>query len=307
MTKKLILAVLIACVVTAVVTTIVVNNQYEQSPDDRHMVAAVVRSSVLSEQRDLMVSLPESYQRDPTRRYPVLYVLDGSSHTTPTAESARLMARIGVTPEIIVVGLCASSENRARDYTPPYMRADADEKNGPPGEANQFLRFLETELIPYIEQRYRTTSTRMLAGNSRGGLFVMYSLLERPDLFSARFAFSPALWRDDDRIVTELARSLKARAVTPTFLYLSLGDGENAKMTRAFRKAVAVVRMSASPVFRWRADITRGADHGDNAVLSTPVALREYFKASHSLSSRYVEADPAYLGTRHDRARAEGR
>ena len=218
MPKKPILIVLIACIVTAIATTIVVRHQYEQAADDRHVVAAVVRSRVLSEQRDLIVSLPDSYQQDTTRRYPVLYVLDGSSQTAPTAQSARLMARIGVMPEIIVVGLPASGENRARDYTPPYMRADADEKNGPAGEANRFLQFIETELIPHVEQRYRTTSTRMLAGNSRGGLFVMYSLLEKPDLFSARFAYSPALWRDNDRIVTELRRSLRVRAVRPTFL-----------------------------------------------------------------------------------------
>ncbi len=224
-----------------------------------------------------MVSLPESYQRDPARRYPVLYVLDGSSHTGPTAQSARLVARSGAMPEIIVVGLPSSSENRARDYTPPYMRAEG-EANGPAGQADRFLRFVEAEVIPHVDQRYRTTATRMLAGNSRGGLFVVYSLLERPDLFSARFAFSPALWRDDDRIVAELTRSLKVRGVTPTFVYLSLGDRENAKMTRAFRKAVGVLQTSASPAIRWRADLTRGAEHDDNAVLSTPVALRETFR-----------------------------
>jgi len=117
----------------------------------------------------------------------------------------------------------------------------------------------------------------MLAGHSRGGLFVMYSLIERPDLFSARFAYSPALWRDDDRIIVELAK-LKPPTATPGFLYLSLGDGENEKMTRAFRKTVGVMGTSAPPTLRWRADITRGANHQNNAVLSTPVALHEYFR-----------------------------
>jgi predicted alpha/beta superfamily hydrolase len=267
--KKLILVALVACVVTAVLTTIVVRAQNEQ-PVDRHVVAGVVQSTVLSEQRDVTVTLPESYQRDAARRYPVLYVLDGSSQSPHTAESARLLARIGVMPEIIVVGVPSSGENRARDYTPPYMRADPGN-----GQAKTFLRFLETELIPHIEQAYRTTSTRMLAGHSRGGLFVIYSLLEKPDLFSARLAFSPALWRDDDRIIAEL---VKARMVKPAFLYLSLGDGENPKMTRAFRKAVNVMRTSAPPPLRWRADITGGANHDDNAVFSTPVALHEYYR-----------------------------
>jgi predicted alpha/beta superfamily hydrolase len=266
-------------VVTASVTILASRRHYEERAEDRHVVADGVRSSVLSERRDVIVSLPASYQGATARRYPVLYVLDGASQTGHTAESARLMARIGVMPEIIVVGVPSSGEDRARDYTPPYMRADAERKDAPMGEADRFLRFMEKELIPHIERRYRTTSQRMLAGNSRGGLFVMYSLLERPDLFSARFAFSPALWRDDDRMITELARSLRERSVTPEFLYLSLGDGENAKMTRAFLKAVEVMRTAAPEALRWRADVMRDAEHGNNAVLSTPVALRECFRS----------------------------
>ena len=262
------MTVLIACAVTAVLTTIAVKRHDEEPDTDPHVVAGVVQSSVLAERRDVIISLPESYRRERARRYPVLYVLDGSSHAGHSAESARLLARIGVMPEIIVVGIPSSGENRERDYTPPSMRGGAD----------RFLLFLQDELIPYVERTYRVTSTRMLAGSSRGGLFVMYSLLERPDLFSARFAFSPALWRDDDRMVAELARSLKARTAAPAFLYLSLGDGENEKMTRAFRKTVDVMRTSAPPTLRWRADISRGGNHQNNAVLSTPVALHDYYR-----------------------------
>jgi hypothetical protein len=165
------------------------------------------------------------------------------------------------------------------------MRLEADGKDSAAGQANRFLEFLEAELIPHIDQKYRTTSTRMLAGNSRGGLFVVYSLIEAPDLFSARFAFSPALWRDDERIVSELAKSQTARAARPTFLYLSLGDRENEKMSLAFRKATTLLRTSTWPELRWRADLTAGASHQDNAVLSTPVALLKYFEASAAQSA----------------------
>ena len=43
---------------------------------------------------------------------------------------------------------------------------------------------------------------------------VVYSLLAAPDLFDARFAFSPALWRDGDEIVRRLDRSLGASPAT---------------------------------------------------------------------------------------------
>jgi len=266
----------VAGVVAAALGFVIAQRQ-AQPPPDPHVVEAVVPSKILGLSRDVIVSLPDDYQREATRRYSVLYVLDGSSHTDHTAESARLLARLGVIPDVIVVGLPSSDENRSLDYTPPYMRIDADSKNSPAGQADRFLRFLESELIPFVDQRYRTTSTRMLAGSSRGGLFVVYSLLEKPDLFRARFAFSPALWRDDQRVVKELAQ---ARVNGPTFLYLSLGDAENPKMTAAFRNAVATLRTSAPAALRWRVDITRGANHGNNAALSTPVALYAYYQGS---------------------------
>lgn len=278
MRRKQTLRILIAMAVTALATTLVIEHQYARSDDDPYSVVERLQSTVLAEPRDIIVSLPESYERDSTRRYPVLYVLDGSSHTLHTAESARLLARIGVMPEILVVGVPSSDENRARDYTPPSMRVDAKDAKAPAGQADRFLQFLATDLIPHVERRYRTTSSRALAGNSRGGLFVLYSLLERPTLFDARFAYSPALWREDERLVKELDRFLKSHAARPTFLYLSLGDGENEKMTRAFRKAEQVLRASAPPAMRWRSDLTRGARHSDNAVLSTPVALHDYYQ-----------------------------
>ena len=278
--KKLILTVVITAAFTAVITAVAARHHYGEDSEDKHVAVRVLHSRVLGEQRELLVYLPESYERERTRRYPVLYVLDGSSQSGHTAGSARLMARIGVMPEVIVVGVPASDENRHRDYTPPYMRMDADGESRAPGKADRFLNFFEAELIPHIDQNYRTSSLRMLAGNSRGGLFVVYSLMEAPDLFSARFAYSPALWRENERIVSELAKSLETRRVPPTFLYLSLGDLENEKMNRAFGKVTALLRMSARPGLRWRADLTTGANHQDNAVLSTPVGFQAYFAAS---------------------------
>src|SRR5919109_4193991 len=84
----------------------------DEEPPDPNIVETVVAS------RNVIISLPEGYRHDATNRYPVLYVLDGSSQTPPTAESARLLARIGAIPEVIVVGIPSSDENRALDYTP---------------------------------------------------------------------------------------------------------------------------------------------------------------------------------------------
>ena len=246
-----------------------------------------IRSTVLGEDRAYDVHLPEGYSADTTARFPVLYVLDGTSQSGHTVESAAVLARMGVIPRMIVVGVPSlDGETRNRDFTPPEMRLDTGRPAGPGGAADRFLSFLQTELIGRIERDYRTTRPRMLAGWSLGGLFVVYSELVAPALFDARFAHSPALWPGDELIVARLQQALTAGALPPGFLYLSLGDAENERMARAFRHAVAVLERDAPATLRWRADLSLGGVHQSNPRLSTPVGLCVMFNAGFETRCR---------------------
>lgn len=244
-------------------------------------------SSVLGEDRAYSVHLPDSYARTPTQRYPVLYVLDGTSQSVHTAASAALMARIGAMPEAIVVGI-PSGDKRNRDYTPPGMRQDVEQSDSPDGEADRFLAFLQRELIPQIEREFRSSGERVLAGNSRGGLFVVHAFTVEPSLFKAFIANSPALWRDDAAMVARLDHFLRGNRALRGRLFLSLGADENAKMTAGFNKAVAVLERQAPPGLRWHALKTPGAVHDDNAQKATPVALQwlQRTEATHSIASQ---------------------
>jgi predicted alpha/beta superfamily hydrolase len=189
MTTKRWLLALTATAVVSIAGTIFAGKVLEDEAPVPGALPATMRSTVLGEEREFFVHLPEGYEADPTTRYPVLYVLDGTSQSGHTAESARLLARIGTIPRMIVVGVPSiNGETRNRDYTPPEMRLDTDVPTSPMGAADRFLSFLQTDLIGRIDRDYRTTRPRMLAGRSRGGLFVVYSRLVAPALFDARFA-----------------------------------------------------------------------------------------------------------------------
>ncbi|HSD16363.1 MAG TPA: alpha/beta hydrolase-fold protein [Thermomonas sp.] len=241
-------------------------------------------SSVLGEERTYAVHLPDSYARSPTKRYPVFYVLDGTSQSGHVAATAEVMARIDAMPEAIVIGI-PSGDARNRDYTPPGMRQDADEANGADGQADRFLGFLQRELIPRVQREFRTTPRRTLVGNSRGGLFVVHALITQPRSFDAYIAHSAALWRDDAAMVARLGRVLRDRRDLRGRLFLSLGGDENAKMTAAFRKAIEVLRREAPTGLQWRALITPGAGHDDNARKATPVALQWLQQADAAASN----------------------
>src|SRR5688572_5030918 len=105
------------------------------------------------------------------------------------------------------------------------------------GRADAFLAFLRTELIPTIERDYRTAPERMLAGNSRAELFVIYSLLAHPSLFHARFAHSTPMWREDEHLVKRLDAFLSEALDLRGDLFLSVGGNETEDMKRGFNSA----------------------------------------------------------------------
>lgn len=113
------------------------------------------------------VSLPENYSANSNSRYPVIYLTDGNWRRAQHKPIHDLARSDGV-KEMIVVGISypdryVVNSIRVRDFITA------------PGK---YLDFLLKEVIPFIEQRYRTTSERILWGSSYGGFFVMYSLFQ---------------------------------------------------------------------------------------------------------------------------------
>lgn len=278
MPSRRVLGIVVATAVFSVAGTLLIRDILSEEPIAEGALPASYHSTILGEDREFYVHLPQGYEQDAATRYPVIYVLDGTSQSEHTAASAALLARIGVMPSVIVIGVpSVDGDTRNRDYTPPDMRLDTDKTGGPHGEADRFLESLETELVPLVEQTYRTMRPRVLAGWSRGGLFAVYAALTAPGLFDAHLANSPALWREDDRIVHQVEAGLRADTLAPTLLYLSLGDGENPKMTASFTHMREVLARDAGPGIRWRADLSAGGTHQSNPRLSTPVGLCAIF------------------------------
>ncbi|WP_320004001.1 alpha/beta hydrolase [Shiella aurantiaca] len=194
------------------------------------------------------------------------------------AQKNNILAAAGCAPETIIVGLPnVSGKGRQRDYTPPFMRMDIDEADSPMGEGDTFLTFMEKELFPMMEKNYATSGIRTLAGNSRGGLLVLYSLLYKPHLFQGRLAFSPALWRDEHAICKQAAQLLPAaKGEESSFLFMSLGDEENTKMKAGFIDMMKVLERNASTHLVWQAEFTPKANHQSNADLSAAKAIRAW-------------------------------
>jgi predicted alpha/beta superfamily hydrolase len=243
-----------------------------------NIIETNLRSAIMNEERRVIVHLPRHYSKDTSRKYPVMYVLDGTSQDQHMADKITVLSDARLIPSAIVVGLPNTRGNRERDQTPPFMRRDVNDPNSAFGAADKFLSFVEKELIPFVESNYRTSGYRTLSGNSRGGLFVLYSLIEKPDLFQARFCYSTPVWRFNNLMVSKTAEFIRSSSDLNGFLYLSVGEKETEEMIGGFNKMVEALKRFRMKRFRWVADYTPFAVHQDNALISTSKGLSEWGK-----------------------------
>ncbi len=175
-----------------------------------------IHSKILKEDRVVLISLPNNYNNT-NKHFPVLYVLDGSTHFLHATGATDFLSKYGLAPEIIVVAI--TNVDRNRDFSPVHTDNIATS-----GGARKFHEFLSNELIHTIEKRYRTSDYNILIGHSFGGTFAAYSLLEYPDIFDAYIAISPYLQYADNYIVNEAKKKLKAEYNNPKSFFMTVGD-----------------------------------------------------------------------------------
>ncbi|MGD8495240.1 MAG: alpha/beta hydrolase-fold protein [Gemmatimonadales bacterium] len=211
-----------------------------------------ISSSILGEQRDLLVHLPESYATS-SFRYPVLYVLDGDSDFEHTVAIVDFLAGTDQMPELIVVGV--PNTHRSRDLTPPS--ADTTETAFWPavGGADRFRRFFAEELIPFVDERYRTEPYRILRGQSFGGLFAIHDYMSGSPTFDAYLTSSPAVsWNFGELIDAApglFARSAKADGPGRPLYVASAGRDFPGNLAGIRRFASAVERAIGPTGPRW--------------------------------------------------------
>jgi predicted alpha/beta superfamily hydrolase len=140
---------------------------------------------ILNENRPLMVSLPRDYETG-DKTYPVLYVLDGNE--TGLLEAILVTRKLRA--QMIIVAI--PNTDRDRDMMPLSTPTYEVEKP----EAEKFLSFLDSELKPHVEKKYRSNGQGTIYGKSLSGLFVMYAFLENPASFDHYIGNSAGWYAD---------------------------------------------------------------------------------------------------------------
>ena len=173
-----------------------------------------LRSEILGEERTLSIYLPSEYENS-EKSFPVLYLLDGEWHFHHVTGILQFFEFSKKDIQMIVVAVV--NTHRGRDFSPSTWPGYKTYTGG----ADNFNLFLEKELIPFVQQNYRTTPYKVLTGHSLAGTFTLYSFLSRPELFDAYISLSPCLFWHDRFMLKTAEKFLKTQRNLNKILYIA--------------------------------------------------------------------------------------
>jgi len=191
-------------IIPFIVVLILVSCQSKEPPpaqDNQILIGKIdsLHSTILDETRTIWVHVPgdDGVAESSQVKYPVIYLLDGPGHFHTVNGMIKQMSDNMLCPEMIIVGI--SNTDRTRDMTPTHADIAFGDSSiaRNSGGGDDFLDFLEQELVPYIEKNYPATIYRTYVGHSYGGIAVLHALFERPQLFNNYIAIDPSLWWDN--------------------------------------------------------------------------------------------------------------
>jgi predicted alpha/beta superfamily hydrolase len=211
-------------------------------------------SKIYHETRTLRILVPANYfsPHNTHRSYPVLYMQDGQNlfdQATSYAgewhmdESVEHLVGGFKIPPMFVVGIDNGGDKRSPEYLPyPDQHNDqdgaSDEKSV---HGKDYARFVVTEVMPFIEKRYRVSAGAMntgIGGSSYGAVIALYTALQYPGTFGHLLVESPPLWIGNDQLLKDVQKA----KVLPRKMYVGIGTNEGGEDSELSAEVVKLVQ-----------------------------------------------------------------
>jgi len=202
--------------------------------------------------------------------------------------------------DFIIVGIWNGGQTRHSDYFPqkPFEQLSSSEKDTIISQliisgraidkfvpqSDNYLKFLVTELKPYIDEIYSVKTDRentFIAGSSMGGLISMYALCEYPEVFGGAVCMSthwPGIFKLENNpmpnaFINYLNRNLPNTKTNK--LYFDYGDQTLDALYPGIQKEVDQVMINRGySEVNWMTKYFPGDDHSEiswNKRLSFPL------------------------------------
>ncbi len=243
-------------------------------------------SDMLNTERILKIYLPESYETNEDGTYPVAIIFDAELLFDVYVANAKLFAARDKAPDQIVVGIL-QNQNEER-----YADSDYSVDTGLPNEdSSKFYGFVRDELLPYIDDNYRTSLFKAIAGNTITANFINYFFLESTPIFNAYININPSYAMNMHEKLELKSQSLD----TEYFYYLSSGNFNTEKRIKGINEVNNLLKLSENDKFNYKYDdfsnSTKTASIGQ-AISSSMGFIFELFAA---ISKKEFEEDIANL------------
>ncbi len=151
-----------------------------------------IESEKLGETRQIKIHLPRGYETNTEQTYPLFVVFDGDYLFDPVVGNVEYYSYWEDMPEAIIVGI---NQVNSREDDCLY----SEENFLPIDNGAKFFEFVGLELVPYINQNYRTANFKIAIGHGETANFLNYYLFKDEPLFHAYIAISPDLAPEMER------------------------------------------------------------------------------------------------------------
>ena len=228
----------------------------------------------------LFIGLPSSYATEPDKRYPVVYVTDGYWDFQKVTAIHGPLVYDKYAPEFITVGMGYAGENlnfgdlRRWELSPVPFGTPLEAS----GHARDYLDTIEKVFIPLIDKEYRTDpKQRVLGGASLGGLFTLYSMFTKPDLFNGYVAVTPAVLVGDNWLLKYEEEFAKSGKTVNARLYMTTGGNEAPSFVAPIQRMNQRFAPGRYPKLAYEFRVIDGERHAGNQLESYNRGLRFVF------------------------------
>ena len=173
--------------------------------------------------RMVRVWLPPEYEKNPKKRFPVIYMSDGQN-LVDAAYSAygdwhldrvsHELSEEGLTPPIFVGIDCPKDPlQRTNELNPPYpVKPSIVKRMGPDHPiGDRYIDYIADELKPYIDETFRTLPGKEytgIGGSSMGGIMAFYAFFYRKDVFGFSLAYSIPFFFYDEKDILNILKDV---------------------------------------------------------------------------------------------------
>lgn len=240
------------------------------------IITDTISSKSLKEKREIFISLPESFDKNSKRTYPLLVLLDGDYLMHPFQGALSYGNYWDDLPEMIIVGI---SQNKNGER---FDDCTIDKETGlPEGRGSSFFEFVGGDLISYMESKYGFAPFKIIAGHDLTAGFLNFFLYKDNPIFNGYICISPELPVGMEVNVANRLGSMPKNV----FYYLSVADGDVKKMKESTKLLNQNISEVKNDKLYYKFDEVPNTSHYSLVLHSIPKALYHFFSTYQPIST----------------------